>query len=426
MPTTRRQFIKRGAAMAGVSFLLPEILFKGAHGQTTADPNRRILVVIQLEGGNDGLNTVVPYTNDRYFSLRPVLGIRESELQDAQGKSTIITNKLGFHPVMSGIKDLYDKGRVAVVLGAGDGPNPGLSHFIAQDIWQVANVAGDNSEGWLGKLADQGLAQGAGVRVLSSDDRSPRALVSKKAIFPNVPSFAAYNFQTDAKYPGNGRRQIGTFNAYNSESFPPHSFLAAAAEIGLDAVQQADRIGAVPSTYQSSVTYPANNPLAARLKMVAQIIIAIPEVEILYVRLGGFDHHAAQGVAGNKRIGQHATLLQYFSDGVKAFYDDMVAHGLADNVLLLQWSEFGRRPNENGSLGTDHGAGSLMFVMGNPVRGGLYGQQSSLAPGDVDSDGNPRTVVDFRAVYATVIEKWLGGDSQLVLGKQFENVGFLG
>src|ERR1700730_15800887 len=198
MPTTRRQFIKRGAAMAGVSFLLPEILFKGAHGQTVADPNRRILVVIQLEGGNDGLNTVVPYTSDRYYNLRPVLGIRESELQDAQGKSTIITNKLGFHPVMSAFKELYDKGRLAVVLGAGDGQNQGLSHFIASDIWQVANVAGDISEGWLGKFADQGLAQEGGVRVMSSDDRSPIALVSRRAIFPNVPSFAAYNFQTDA------------------------------------------------------------------------------------------------------------------------------------------------------------------------------------------------------------------------------------
>ncbi len=181
MTTTRRQFIKRGAALAGVSFLLPELLIRGARAQGGSNPNRRILVVIQLDGGNDGLNTVVPYTNDRYFSLRPTLAIKESELVDAQGKSTIINNKLGFHPVMSGIKELYDKGKVAVVMGAGDAPNPTASHFEAQDVWQIANVT-DKSEGWLGRLAGQGLAQQPGITVLSADDRFPKALKSKSAI----------------------------------------------------------------------------------------------------------------------------------------------------------------------------------------------------------------------------------------------------
>ncbi len=150
---------------------------------------------------------------------------------------------------------------------------------------------------------------------------------------------------------------------------------------------------------------------------------------MLYVTLGGFDHHSDQISHPNNRAdkfsGQHAGLLRWFSDAVKTFYDDMAQHGLADNVLMMQWSEFGRRPNENDSFGTDHGTAAPLFVIGNSVRGGLYGQQPSLAATNLDIAGNMKFTVDFRSVYATVLDKWLGVDSKTVLGTSFENVGFL-
>jgi uncharacterized protein (DUF1501 family) len=174
----------------------------------------------------------------------------------------------------------------------------------------------------------------------------------------------------------------------------------------------------VVSDYRSPVVYP-QNPFAANLQLLVKIIAEVPEVSLLYVTFFDFDHHSEQA-------DQHRNVLTLFSEGVRAFYDDLGAHGLADNVVILQWSEFGRRPNENGSKGTDHGAASSIFVIGNAVRGGLYGQQPSLAATDLDEVGNMKFTVDFRSVYATVLDKWLGGDSQAVLGSRFENLGFLG
>jgi len=169
---------------------------------------------------------------------------------------------------------------------------------------------------------------------------------------------------------------------------------------------------------------------AAAVQMVAKIVTTIPEANLLYVQIGGFDHHSqeigtAQDNYTNKAVGQHANLLRAVSTGIKVFYDDMVAHGLADNVVMMTWSEFGRRPNENASHGSDHGTVAPLFVVGNPVQGGkLYGQQPLLS--DLDSAGNLKFKVDFRSVYATILDKWLGADSQSILGAKYENLGFLG
>jgi uncharacterized protein (DUF1501 family) len=164
------------------------------------------------------------------------------------------------------------------------------------------------------------------------------------------------------------------------------------------------------------------------MRMVAQIATTVADANLFYVQLGGFDHHSAEigstQAPTDKTVGQHATLLGYVSKSIKAFYDDMAAHGLADNVVLMTWSEFGRRPNENASHGTDHGTASVQMVVGNPIQGGIYGQQPLLT--DLDSAGNMKFKVDFRAVYATILDKWLGADSKAILGSQFENLGFLG
>ena len=163
--------------------------------------------------------------------------------------------------------------------------------------------------------------------------------------------------------------------------------------------------------------------------MAAQILVTMPEANVIYVQLGGFDHHADQishaGAQANKLGGQHALLLNWFSEAVDLFYRDMTEHGLADNLLMMQWSEFGRRPGENASFGSDHGTVGSMFVIGNPVTGGLYGDHPSLAAAQLDGAGNPRFNVDFREVYATILDRWLGVDSRSVLGATYQNVGFL-
>ena len=423
MATTRRQFIKRGLGMVTVSVALPHLWLSGARAQSP-DPDRKILIVLELLGGNDGLNTVVPYTDSRYYSFRPTLGIKEAELKTVQGQSTIISDRFGLHPSMGQMKTLYDAGRVAIVQGVGY-PEPSLSHFLSADIWHTTNLAG-KGDGWLGRYAETALAGRPGLSAVSIGSRPPKTFTSSKVVVPNIFNFDLYSFQTDQKYTSNRSRQLDTFNALYSRSFPEENFASAVSNIGLDAVTGAGRIGQAPTNYRSTVVYPANNPLAAGLKMLAQIITAIPEARLLYVQMGFFDHHGQQ-IAGptSKLTGQHATLLQNFSDGVKAFYDDMLEHELADKVLIMQWSEFGRRPNENNSLGTDHGTSSSLFIIGNPVAGGFYGQQPSLEATALDEAGNMKFTVDFRSVYATVIDDWLGGDSREVLGARYENVGFI-
>jgi uncharacterized protein (DUF1501 family) len=423
MATTRRQFIKRGLGMVTVSVALPQVWLSGARAETS-DPDRKILIVLEMLGGNDGLNTVIPYTDSRYYSFRPTLGIKEAELKDAQGRSTIISDRFGLHPSMGQMKALYDAGKVAIVSGVGY-PEPSLSHFLSADIWHTTNLTG-KGDGWLGRYSETALAGQPGLSAVSIGARPPKTFTSSKVVVPNIFNFDLYSFQTDQKYAGNRSRKLDTFNALYSRSFPEDSFAGAVSNIGLDAVTGASRIGLAPAAYRSTVVYPANNPLAAGLKMLAQIITAIPEARLLYVQMGFFDHHGQQ-IAGatSKLTGQHATLLQYFSDGVKAFYDDMIEHELADKVMIMQWSEFGRRPNENNSLGTDHGTSSSLFIIGNPVAGGLYGQQPSLEATALDEAGNMKFTVDFRSVYATVIDRWLGGDSREVLGASFENVGFI-
>jgi uncharacterized protein (DUF1501 family) len=256
-------------------------------------------------------------------------------------------------------------------------------------------------------------------------------------VIPSITSFNAYTYQTDERFRGDRNNQVNTFHATNTRDFPVDSFAKAISEAGVDAADGAAQLQTAVAAYTSTVHYPVTGEATAQvisfantMKMVAQIVTTIPEANLLYVQIGGFDHHSQEiGTAAdnytNKTLGQHANLLKAVSLGIKLFYDDMVEHGLADNVVMMTWSEFGRRPNENASHGCDHGTGAPLFVVGNPVQGGkLYGEQPSLS--DLDSAGNMKFKVDFRSVYATILDKWLGADAQSVLGGSFGNVGFLG
>jgi len=434
MPINRRQFIKRSAVAVSVSLVMPKLWTGQASAQQINAADRKIFVVIQMAGGNDGLNTVIPYADAKYQQLRPTLGFKDTELKDAAGNSTILNSNLGLHPALSEIKQLFDANRVALVTGVGY-PAPNLSHFLSQDIWQTANTNGGAGNGWLGKYADQKLVGQSSLAAVSVGGSLPKALFADHYVTPNISPaggtdpFANYQYLTDPRNTGDKTNQLNAFKTTTTRSFEADSFLSALGKASFDAEEGAAQLRAAVAGYTSPVTYPTTgNQLASAMRMVAQIATTIADANLFYVQLGGFDHHSAEiGSAQaptDKTIGQHATLLGNLSKSIKAFYDDMAAHSLADNVILMTWSEFGRRPNENASIGTDHGTASVQMVVGNPIHGGIYGEQPSLS--DLDSAGNIKFKVDFRSVYATILDKWLGADSKAILGSQFANIGFLG
>jgi uncharacterized protein (DUF1501 family) len=422
MPT-RRTFLKQSAGLVAAGVILPSTLVSRAQAQSA---ERKILVVIQLQGGSDGLNMVVPYTDSLYHSYRPNLHFTESELRDDAGNSTVVSSRFGLHPALKEIKSLYDSGRVAIIQGVGY-PNPNLSHFTSMDIWHTANPNGGSGLGWLGRYADIKLAGEKGLPAAGVGGVPVKSLFAEKVVIPSISNFDAFQFVTDAQFPSDRQNQVSLFNTTYGRSFPSESFMAAIAGTGVGAVAGADQVQGAIADYSSPVTYPEGNPLAAGMKMLAQIIITIPEASLLYVQMGGFDHHSQQiafeNNQPNKLAGQHHQLLGYFSQAVKAFYDDMAAHNLADRVLMIEWSEFGRRPRENASLGTDHGTVEPLFIIGDRVRGGIKGEMPSLS--DLDQAGNMKFTLDFRSVYAEALDKWLDVDSRAVLGSQFEHAGFL-
>jgi uncharacterized protein (DUF1501 family) len=423
MPITRRKFIKQSVGIAGLSFVLPQPFVSLVYGQ--GSPDRKIVVVIEMAGGNDGFNTVIPFTDSNYHSLRPVLSFKEPDLKDDQGRTTIISDRLGLHPRMTGIKQLYDAGKAAIVVGVGY-PNPDGSHFKSQDIWHTGKLDG-KGEGWLGRYASQKLSGESGLIGPSlANFRTPKTFDSSRVIIPNVSKFESFCFQIDNQHPDNIDNRTKALSALYRRNLPASSRMGAVSRTASETFRTLDAVKSAVADEGSSVEYPADNPLAQTLRAIASVIASIPQVRMLYVQFGQFDTHGSQiADPTDKLSGIHALQLHQFSEAVKLFHEDISARGFADDVVIMQWSEFGRRPQENKSMGTDHGSASSLFVIGNPVKGGLYGEQPSLASGDLNEAGNPRFTVDFRSVYSTILEDWLETDSVQVLGERFENIGFL-
>jgi hypothetical protein len=243
MPVTRRQFIKRSGGMVTVGLVLPKVWLGEARGQQTSfNPNRKF-VVIQLAGGNDGFNTVIPYTDTRYYSLRPTLSFKETELKDLNGRSTMLNDgPFGLHPAMSEIKELYDQRKVAIVLGVGY-PNPTLSHFLSMDIWHTADTSGLASRGWLGKYADIALVGRPSLSAASIGSLElPKSLSASNVVVPSIVNFSLYNFLADPNYSGDYRNQLSAFNENASRSFPLDTFLGAINKTAFESVQGAQQV----------------------------------------------------------------------------------------------------------------------------------------------------------------------------------------
>jgi len=399
-PATRREFLKVLGATSLVSLNgLPPRCLSAALVDDRARPDQRVLVLIQLAGGNDGLNTVVPYAEDAYRRARPALAIGE-------GSVLKLNEQFGLHPSLTGLRKLWDAGRLGIVHGVGY-PHPDRSHFRSMDIWHTANPDVTQPQtGWVGRTLDVSAESSHGLReaVAIGLDRLPLALVGNRVVSPMIKNLDAFRLnEPEGKSPLRTTAWQQAASA-NSDAGSELDFLRRSAAASL---ASADRLKSLGKTYNSSVDYPSTG-LAQRLRLVAQMIAAELPARIYFVSLDGFDTHAQQ-------LPGHAALLSELSEAVSAFVADLEEHALSQRVLTATFSEFGRRLAENGSLGTDHGAASSLFVV-SPNRGGMFGQPPSLS--DLD-DGDPKFTTDFRRVYAAFLENWLQVDAAPALGGQF-------
>jgi len=368
----------------------------------------RTLIVIQMAGGNDGLSTVIPIGDPLYHQVRPTLAIPDAKVLP-------LDTRLGLHPNLAPLKQLWDGGHMAIIEGVGY-PNQSLSHFQAMDIWQTLDLSGAGSEGWLGKLVSGWVDQdGHPFKALDIGVQTAQALASISAPVPTLATVNTYRLFPDPADTDNGNARLqALMKLYNS--YPKTSPYAALLDTtALSAQDGSQQLHDADAQYRAAVTYPTG-PFAAGLKILAEAIVEGLGLRVGYVTLGGFDTHANQQVT-------HDTLMKILADGLSAFYTDLSNHGKADTVVIMTWSEFGRRVEENGSLGTDHGTAAPMFVLGNPVNRGIFGEPPSLS--SLDNTGNLKYTTDFRSVYATVLDRWLGASSQDVLGGSFGSQDFL-
>ena len=409
---TRRQFIRDGVAAFTVGFAAPAFLSDIARTQGLVGRN---LVVVYLSGGNDALNTVVPYQDTFYYSRRPSIAVPAGQVlqigSDSSGKT------LGLHPRLTGLRDIFNEGRLAIVQRTGY-LNSSRSHFQELDIWGTADPNSPAGSGWLGRYLDTLSAPVDPLAGWNSARETPRALVARSVGVPAIPDPTTYSLSS----PNSGADAVNerVAAARIASHVPidrPHlSFVNRSIRGALDTL---DRVASV-NAYVSTVVYP-DSGFALALRAVAGAIVNGIGTKVFWVQTGGFDTHASQGNAGN---GTHGDLMGTFGDGLLAFYMDLRNQGLLNDTLVLQFSEFGRRINENGSGGTDHGAAGVMVALGGAVRGGIYGTAASLDPNPdnptlENAGADVLFETDFRAVYAKVLDGWLGADSVSLLGGNF-------
>ena len=414
MTSTRRDFIRGGVSAFTLTFAAPAFISDLARAQGA---NRRNLVILYLSGGNDALSTLIPYTDPFYFSRRPTIAVPASSVlqvgTDASGKV------LGLHPRLTGLKQIWDQGHLALIQRTGYN-NSSRSHFLGTDIWSTANVTNTTGAGWLGRYLDQLPSPVDPLAGWCTAGTVPHSLIGNYVTAPAIPSPASYAFQspntgTEATY---SRSAMTSIASHLPADRPQVAFVAGTAQ---SAMATLDKVNSV-ATYTGTVTY-ATNGLAQALKATAGAMVRAIGTKVFWVQTGGFDTHATQGV--NQANGSYANNMATVGDSLLAFHNDLKNQGLLSDTCVLLFSEFGRRITENGSAGTDHGGGGLMMAMGGAVQGGLFGTAASLNPDPANptlenSGGDIHYETDFRSVYARVIDNWLGANSVTLLNGDFK------
>jgi uncharacterized protein (DUF1501 family) len=414
----RRDFLRAGlvfgagaAGLAAGYAAVPDAFARAVYAaKQEGISNDNVLVMVQLAGGNDGLRTVVPLQDAKLHDLRPKLAA------PSVAAALPISADYGLNGNLTGVKKLFDQGRVGIVQGVGY-PNPVFSHFESIRIWETGDPTRRSIDGWLGKLAASQYdtlghpltSCGCGATDV------PGALRDLQATITVIQDPKTFGFSG-----GDPVEQAVTALYQNTPGIYGALFdtALATAKDTIATLKTASAKYTPMATYsdQARLVYSSKNQLAAALQLAAELIVAGTGVKLLHVTLGGFDTHYTE-------LNRHDDLMGYFDQAVSAFFQDLDAHGLADKVLLATWSEFGRRPMENASGGTDHGAASPVLLVGSPVKGGLYGGPPSLE--NLDSTGNLKYTVDFRSVYQEILTSHLGADAKSVLGDVFDRVPFI-
>ncbi len=415
MRLTRRDFVRGGVSAFTLSFAAPAFLSDLARAQGAA---RRNLVVLYLAGGNDALSTLVPYNDSFYFSRRQAIAVPAASViqigEDTSGKS------LGLHPRLTGLKTIFEEGHLALIQRTGYA-NPSRSHFLGTDIWSTARPENSIGPGWLGRYLDSLPSPVDPLVGWCTQREVPHSLIGQRVSVPAIPSPKDYAFQSPntgvGLEPTYSRTAMTQIASHLPADQPHLSFVNGTAEAALATL---DRVGLV-AAYTPTVIYQGDG-LSQALKYSAGAMVQGLGTRVFWVQIGGFDTHSSQQV--NAANAGYANLMGNLSTSLLTFYTDLKNQGLLQDTLVIQFSEFGRRINENGSAGTDHGAAGLMMAIGGGVNGGLYGTAADLNPAGnnptLENDGNDVTYeTDFRSVYARVIDNWLGGNSASVLGADF-------
>ena len=369
---------------------------------TKKDP---VLVVLQLSGGNDGLNTIIPYTNPLYNDNRPAVRVPDDQVLQ-------INDTIGFNPAMAPMKRLYDEGKLAIIQGIGY-PSPSRSHFRSMDIWHTCEPEKVGDEGWLGRAISEldptkenvltGVNFGRGL---------PRAMVAPGVPVASVGNLESYGVLTGIEIEEQRAKALDVFSRVYSPMIGQGPVLDYFAHTGLDALKGADILSTAPESYSSTIEY-GSDSVAQYMRNIAQVHLANLGTRVMYTTApyNSFDTHAGE-------LANHTKLWSETSNAVADFYDDLKEHNASDNVVLLVFTEFGRRVHDNGS-GTDHGAGGVAFVIGDAVKGGLYGEYPSLDPAEQVS-GDLRFNNDFRSMYSTVLDDWLNIQPDSIVNGHFE------
>lgn len=398
----RREFLKRSGLASGYllvpAFLKPLEQY-GMEALPAGLPGKRNLVVIQLSGGNDGLNTVVPYTNDIYYKLRRKIGIRKEQV-------ITLDKDLGLNPAMTAFKELYDQGYVSIINNVGY-PNPDRSHFRSMDIWQSASASTDYlSTGWLGRYLDSQCQRP--YEAIEIDNNLSLAMKGKK--LSGIATKNARQLYEETKAP-----YFETVSAYVKPEMLGEDNLGYLYKTMVNTTSSANYIFETQKTYKNTAAYP-DSQFAKDLKTVATFIHSGLQASVYYINLSGFDTHVGQ-------VAKQQSLLEQYSAGIAAFVSDLKAGDRFDDTLIVTFSEFGRRVEENASGGTDHGTASNMFVIGSQLKKkGIFNETPDLAN---LVDGDLKHQIDFRQVYATVLDNWLKANSTTILGERFVNLGFV-
>ena len=393
----RRNFIKASGLVSSAS-MLPNFLAGMAGNYSNLSRSGKILVVIQLSGGNDGLNTIVPHGDDLYYNLRPTLSIPNNEVIK-------LNNHLGLHPSLAPLQSLYDEGLMTIINNVGY-PNPDRSHFRSMDIWQTASASDEYlSSGWIGRYLDNHCDGLPSYTALEVDDGLSLALKGK-----NRNGFAITNPKRMKNVAGNKFLRAAANSHDHDEDNVAYLYKTL-----IDTQSSADYLFEKAKLHTSTISYPMN-PLGRDLKQISELITADTATKVYYAGMSGFDTHANQK-------GTQQRLLKQYADSMSAFVTDLQQNNLLDDVLIMTFSEFGRRAKQNGSNGTDHGTANNVFMIGGGLqKPGFYNDGPNLG-GLINED--LVYDIDFRRIYANVLDQWLEGDSKGILSGQFQGLGLV-